>query len=125
VVKGIAEYDSTVLDCADPRELGAFYARLLGWSIECEDDEWVVVSDGGRPRRLGFQKVDDYRPPVWPRSERPQQLHIDVVVQDMDAAEKAVLEIGATKHDHQPSEDDDFRVFLDPAGHPFCLCRPA
>lgn len=124
-MKGIAEYDSTVLDCADPRELGVFYARLLGWSIEYEDDEWVVVSDGGRPRRLGFQKVDDYRPPVWPRSERPQQLHIDVVVRDMDAAEKAVLEIGATKHDHQPSEDDDFRVFLDPAGHPFCLCRPA
>ncbi|MEV0229715.1 VOC family protein [Nonomuraea sp. NPDC050786] len=56
-------------------------------------------------------------------AERPQQLHIDLTVTDMDKAEQQVLEIGATKHEHQPSEDDSFRVFLDPTGHPFCLCR--
>lgn len=121
-MKGIAEYHSTVLDCAEPRELGRFYATLLGWSTVSDEDDWVSVSDGGSSK-LAFQKVDDYRPPVWPRSERPQQLHLDLLVDDMDQAEKAVLEIGATKHEHQPSEDDEFRVFLDPAGHPFCLCR--
>ncbi|WP_113701242.1 VOC family protein [Nonomuraea lactucae] len=123
-MKGIVEYHSTVLDCANPRRLGEFYSRLLGWPVESADDGWVVISDGGSPKRLAFQKIEDYRPPIWPRSERPQQLHIDVLVEDMDQAEKAVLELGATKHDHQPSEKDSFRVFLDPAGHPFCLCRP-
>ncbi|GGO80124.1 VOC family protein [Nonomuraea cavernae] len=122
-MKGIAEFRTTVIDCGDPRELAGFYSRLLGWPIDYQDDDWVVVTQGGSPARLAFQKVEEYRPPIWPGSERPQQLHIDVTVDDLDAAEKAVLDIGATKHDHQPSEDDDFRVFLDPAGHPFCLCR--
>jgi hypothetical protein len=35
-----------------------------------------------------------------------------------------VLALGATRHDVQPGEPsgDGFRVYLDPAGHPFCLC---
>jgi hypothetical protein len=69
---------------------------------------------------LCFQRVADYRRPVWPGQESPQQMHLDVVVDDLDAAEAAVLELGATKHEHQPGTT--FRVFLDPAGHPFCLC---
>ena len=42
------------------------------------------------------------------------------MVPDLDEAEAEVLEIGATKPEHQPGTT--FRVFLDPAGHPFCLC---
>ncbi|MEU8249995.1 VOC family protein [Nonomuraea sp. NPDC048916] len=122
-MRGIAAFRTTVIDCANPRKLAEFYSQLLGWPVDYQDEGWVVVTDGGSPARLAFQRVDEYRPPIWPRSERPQQLHIDVTVEDLDAAEKAVLDIGATKHDHQPSEDDSFRVFLDPAGHPFCLCR--
>jgi predicted enzyme related to lactoylglutathione lyase len=122
-MNGIAEFRTTVLDCANPRELGEFYSQLLGWPVlEGDDDDWVVVTEGGSPARLAFQKVDDYRPPVWPSADRPQQLHIDVTVGDLDKAEAEVLKIGATKHAHQPSEDDGFRVFLDPAGHTFCLC---
>ncbi|WP_312888343.1 VOC family protein [Nonomuraea rhodomycinica] len=122
-MKGIAEFRTIVLDCANPRMLGEFYAGVLGWSLDDRDDDWVVVTDGGSPKRLAFQRVEDYRPPIWPRSERPQQFHLDLTVRDMEQAEKAVIELGATKHDHQPSEEDTFRVFLDPAGHPFCLCR--
>ncbi|RSN04393.1 glyoxalase [Nonomuraea sp. WAC 01424] len=120
---GIAEFRTTVLDCPEPRALAEFYSRLLGWPVTYEDEEWVVVEDGGSPKRLAFQRVPDHRPPSWPDPARPQQLHIDVTVTDLDRAEKQVQEIGATKHEHQPSEDDSFRVFLDPAGHPFCLCR--
>jgi hypothetical protein len=47
-------------------------------------------------------------------------MHLDVNVDDLDKAEQAVLELGATKTEHQPGTT--FRVFLDPAGHPFCLC---
>ncbi|MEV0820940.1 VOC family protein [Nonomuraea rubra] len=120
---GIAEFRTVVLDCPDPQALGGFYAQLLGWPVTSVEDDWVVVSDGGSPKRLAFQLAPDYQPPVWPSSDRPQQFHLDVTVTDMDEAERQVLKIGATKHEHQPSEDDSFRVFLDPAGHPFCLCR--
>ncbi|MFI6926278.1 VOC family protein [Nonomuraea spiralis] len=123
MMDGIAEFRTTVLDCPEPRALAEFYSRLLGWPVTYEDEEWVVVEDGGSPKRLAFQRVPDHRPPSWPDPARPQQLHIDVTVTDLDRAEKQVQEIGATKHEHQPSEDDSFRVFLDPAGHPFCLCR--
>jgi hypothetical protein len=47
-------------------------------------------------------------------------MHLDLSVPDLDAGEMAVLQVGAVKHAHQPAPDE-FRVFLDPAGHPFCL----
>jgi Glyoxalase-like domain len=72
--------------------------------------------------RICFQRVTDYQAPRWPSSSQPQQFHLDVTVDDMDRAESETLAIGATKAEVQPSEKDDFRVFLDPAGHPFCLC---
>ncbi|MET7330511.1 VOC family protein [Nonomuraea sp. NPDC005650] len=122
-MSGIAEFRTVVLDCPDPRGLAEFYSRLLGWPVTYADDEWVVVSDGGAPKRVAFQLAPDFRPPTWPDPERPQQLHLDFTVADLDKAEKQVLEIGATKHGHQPCDDGSFRVYLDPAGHPFCLCR--
>lgn len=122
---GIARMRSVVLDCPDIRVLAEFYRALLGWEIEYadydSDDPWVTLSQGGEIR-VCFQRATDYRPPRWPDPEYPQQLHIDVTVDDMDAAEKQVLALGAVKAEVQPSEDDSFRVFLDPAGHPFCLC---
>ncbi|MEV0619221.1 VOC family protein [Nonomuraea sp. NPDC050404] len=120
---GIAEFRTVVLDCPDPQGLAEFYANLLGWPITSVEDDWVVVSDGGPPKRLAFQLAPDFRRPTWPDPERPQQVHLDLLVSDMEEAERQVIKIGATKHEHQPSEEDTFRVFLDPAGHPFCLCR--
>lgn len=67
-----------------------------------------------------FQQVEQYAAPDWPGQEHPQQMHLDVVVDDLDEGERAVIELGATKHGTQPGET--FRVFLDRAGHPFCLC---
>jgi predicted enzyme related to lactoylglutathione lyase len=114
----IARFPTVVLDCPDPAALGAFYAAMLEWRIEVEDD-WVDVR-GDTGQCLSFQAVEGYRAPQWPGQEVPQQMHLDVVVDDLDEAEAAVLELGASKHSHQPGET--FRVFLDPAGHPFCLC---
>ncbi|MFI6482801.1 VOC family protein [Nonomuraea sp. NPDC050663] len=117
---GIVRFRSTVLDCPDTLALGRFYAELLGWELK-GDAEWAVVSDGSM--RLAFQQVSGYRPPDWPDDERPQQFHLDLAVDDMEEAEKRALELGARKHEVQPSEDDEWRVYLDPVGHPFCLCR--
>ena len=69
---------------------------------------------------ITFQQVQDYTLPRWPAQQVPQQMHLDVTVDDLDTAEAAVLGLGATKHEHQPGTS--FRVFLDPAGHPLCLC---
>jgi predicted enzyme related to lactoylglutathione lyase len=129
---GLPRLDLVVLDCPDPKSLGRFYARILGWGIESEDDDWVTLEPPGggvspdNPAgsvSLAFQRVEGYQPPTWPEGPRPQHFHLDFDVADIDAAEPAVLEAGATVHEHQPSESGSFRVYLDPAGHPFCLCR--
>lgn len=116
----IARYPVVVLDCPDPKTLAEFYGALLGWEVkEADNGWWSVRAEYGDS--IGFQKVDGFTAPQWPGQQVPQQMHIDVDVDDLDSAEAAVLELGATKHDHQPGTS--FRVFLDPAGHPFCLCQ--
>ena len=114
----IARYRSFVLDCPDPSALATFYGAMLDWKVSVDSDWADVLADDGRC--ISFQQVPDYTPPKWPGQDVPQQVHLDVDVDDLDAAEAAVLELGAIKHDHQPGTT--FRVFLDPAGHPFCLC---
>lgn len=115
----IARFPVTVLDCPDPLALAEFYGALLGWPIDTNKPDWCSIrADYGDS--LQFQRVDDFRPPQWPGQDVPQQMHLDVDVDDLDTAEAAVLALGATKHPHQPGTT--FRVFLDPAGHPFCLC---
>ncbi|WP_285725484.1 VOC family protein [Psychromicrobium xiongbiense] len=114
----IARYPSIVIDCPDPGVLATFYAELLGWKAEIRPD-WAEVR-GGPSECICFQPVENYTPPQWPGQDQPQQMHFDVMVQDLDEAEAEVLAIGATKTDVQPGTT--FRVFLDPAGHPFCLC---
>ncbi|HEY7722602.1 MAG TPA: VOC family protein [Pedococcus sp.] len=114
----IARFPSIVLDCPDPAVLATFYGAMLDWDVKVERDWAEARADYGQC--LCFQRVDDYTPPQWPGQQVPQQMHLDVVVDDLDAAEAAVVGLGATLHDHQPGTT--FRVFLDPAGHPFCVC---
>lgn len=120
---GIARMRTVVIDCPDPGALAEFYRQLVGGEVTHADVDWVVL-EPEPGRRLAFQQADDHAPPTWPTGERPQQFHLDVTVDDIDAAEPAVLAIGATKHEVQPGDaaGDAFRVYLDPAGHPFCLC---
>lgn len=115
----IARFPSFVIDCPDAGALAGFYGELLGWPAQVDDD-WAEIRDASTGQCICFQQVDGYRPPAWPGQDVPQQLHLDVVVDELDAAETAVLALGATLAEHQPGTT--FRVFLDPAGHPFCLC---
>ncbi len=117
----IARYPSLVIDCPDPVALATFYGALLDWPVTTWEDGAQIRADYGDS--IGFQKVVDFTPPAWPGQDRPQQMHVDVSVDDLETAEAAVLRLGATKHEHQPGTT--FRVFLDPAGHPFCLCFDA
>ena len=114
----IARFPSIVIDCPDAQALASFYGALLDWEVKTSDGWAEVRADYGQC--ICFQQVADYSPPRWPGQELPQQMHLDVMVEDLDQAEAEVLALGATRHEHQPGTS--FRVFLDPAGHPFCLC---
>ena len=113
----IGQLHSVVIDAPDPHALAAFYAELLGLEIEGDPgDDWVVATGGGH--RLAFQEAPNLQPPDWPDPDRPQQFHLDVLVDDVEEAEPKVLALGARR---LPGEGDDFRVYADPVGHPFCL----
>jgi catechol 2,3-dioxygenase-like lactoylglutathione lyase family enzyme len=115
----IGRLEKTVLDCPDPRGLAAFYAEALGMRVNEDSDDWVVIGVEPGARQLAFQRAAKWAPPRWPDPEHPQQLHLDIRVDDVDAAERAVVALGARR---LPAErESGFRVFADPVGHPFCL----
>jgi catechol 2,3-dioxygenase-like lactoylglutathione lyase family enzyme len=115
----IGRLEKAVLDCPDPRRLAAFYAEVLGMQVNEDGDDWVVIGRAPGQRELAFQRTPIWRPPRWPDPEHPQQLHLDIRVDNVDAAERAVLALGAQRL--PATREQGFRVFADPAGHPFCL----
>jgi predicted enzyme related to lactoylglutathione lyase len=109
-----------VLDCDDMHGLATFWSGVLDLPIVERSDDWWELASSGGGIALAVQKVAKHRPP---NARRPQQLHIDIAVDDLDEEERRVLELGATAlggvHN---TEDKPWRVYADPAGHPFCLC---
>lgn len=123
----IAELQCVVLDCPEPRALAAFYRELLGGVVDRPDRRWSVDEDWVTLHTpaglvLAFQRAPDHLPPRWPDPSRPQQFHLDLGVPDLDRAQREVLAAGATLLDQGP-DDRGWRVYADPAGHPFCLVR--
>ncbi|MEV7681169.1 VOC family protein [Streptomyces sp. NPDC088341] len=110
-----------VLDAPSAGELAAFYRRLLGWTVAADEPDWVKLVPPGGGTGLAFQTEPGYTPPVWPPESGRQQMmiHLDIEVDDLERAVAYAVELGATLHGFQPQ--DDVRVCLDPAGHPFCL----
>ncbi|MEV1289438.1 VOC family protein [Micromonospora sp. NPDC049679] len=116
---GIATLAMVSLDCSDPAALAEFYKRVLGWEITHSQDEYAMISDG--KTSIGFGRMENYAPPAWPDSVAPKRYHLDLYVDDLDKAEAQCVEWGAAKPDFQPGET--WRVLIDPAGHPFCICQ--
>ena len=125
----IARFSLVALDCPDADRLATFYSTITGWPVEVP--AWAdPVTDGRRWLQLrqdtgatiAFQQIPDFVAPTWPGGEHPTQLHLDFDVPDLDDGESAVLAIGARLAQGQP-DPAEFRVYLDPAGHPFCLVR--
>jgi catechol 2,3-dioxygenase-like lactoylglutathione lyase family enzyme len=118
---------SLVVDCAEPRKNADFYAELLGYQVVYADDEWVSIAGPGP--MMSFQLAPDHVAPTWPAPDVPQQTHLDLFVVDIGAAHQRVLDLGgrAVQPEEPPTAGDDrgFRVYADPAGHTFCLCRPS
>ena len=98
-----------------------FYGRLLGWEVTFSEPEWVLMRDPAGGTGLSFQAEPGYREPTWPERQDGQDkmLHLDIKVDDLDAAVEHAVASGARLAEHQPQAR--VRVMLDPAGHPFCL----
>jgi catechol-2,3-dioxygenase len=106
-----------MLDCPDAKVLSTFYSELLGKPITYEAEGVAMIGeDGDRP--VMFQQVESYTAPRWPDPAYPQQVHLDVKVDEIEAGEQAALALGATR---LPGQGGNWRVYADPAGKPFCL----
>ncbi len=109
------------LDCPDAGKLAAFYGDLTGTEVTYSSPEMAALSgEGAVP--INFQAVEGYQAPKWPSQEVGQQFHLDFGVDNLEAAEKRAIELGATRAEPQPNAEK-WLVMLDPAGHPFCLSK--
>ncbi len=111
------------IEAPDPGALARFYSELLGWPIGHEEPGTAILAVPGGPGYLVFQQAAGYQAPVWPPVEGRQRpmMHLDFQVGDLDSAVEEALALGASLAEVQPQEH--VRVLVDPAGHPFCLCR--
>lgn len=111
-----------VLDAADLGAVSSFWAGLLGGTVDAEDDWHTIRVDG--QARMAIQLVPDHVAPDWPDGTPPQQIHLDLFVDDITTAHDEAIGLGAKLL--QPAKDVSagagFQVYADPAGHPFCLC---
>ncbi len=123
----LLRWTGVCLDCADAEVLADFYGRLLGWEVTASDGEgWINMRDPTGGVGLNFQAEEWYAPPVWPEQPGAQNkmIHFEIQVDDLDAAVAHALAAGGRVASHQPEDRDQnqLRIMLDPAGHPFCLC---
>jgi catechol 2,3-dioxygenase-like lactoylglutathione lyase family enzyme len=113
----------TNLDAPDAAALADFYRRLLGWAVTAHEPGWVVLQSPDGGHTLNFQTEPRYARPVWPAGPGAPQMmmHLEIRADDLEAAVTQAVSLGATVAEFQPQQD--VRVCLDPAGHPFCLYR--
>jgi catechol 2,3-dioxygenase-like lactoylglutathione lyase family enzyme len=111
-----------VFDCFSPRSLARFWSELLDMPVLVEDTprRVVVARRDGRLPMLGFRHSVGPAP-RWPDPRYPQQVHLDVYFDDGPAAQDLAERLGAMR---LPAMGGSCPVYADPAGHPFCLCRP-
>lgn len=114
----IARLGAISLDAPDPAVLSRFYQEVLGVEVYFDSPDFIALK--GASTLLTIQRITGLPPVTWPDGPVPKQFHLELAVDDLDAAEKAVLAAGATRPDIQPAPDR-WRVLIDPAGHPFCL----
>lgn len=116
----VGQLASISLDCPDTDVLAAFYSALLGLEEAFATPDRGVVALSGAGPMLTLMRADDYAAPSWPDGPQRQQMHLDIAVDNVDSATDAAVRLGAKPAEHQPAPEQ-WRVLLDPAGHPFCL----
>lgn len=109
-------------DAVDLDAESAFWAGVLGGTVDVDGD-WHMVMVDGEPA-VGVQYAPNHVPPDWPDGNPEQQVHLDLWVEDFPSAHEHVMALGARllKATTDEPVSTDFQVYADPAGHPFCLC---
>jgi predicted enzyme related to lactoylglutathione lyase len=110
--------EMVAFDAPDIDTLASFYAELAGWEITRKESDWIVVQTGDG-REIAFQLAPDHVPPQWPGQEHPQQFHLDLQIDDTEAAAQRAVGLGATRL----ADGENWVTLADPAGHPFDLCQ--
>ncbi len=114
----IGRLHHVVIDCPQPAELAGFYSELTGLPVTYASSDWMVIAENDTTSGIAFQLAPDHQPPEWGNPARPQQFHLDVMVDDLAIGEPQVLTLGARR---LPGKLITSRVYADPSGHPFCL----
>ena len=114
----VPRFDSVTIDCPAPATLAGFYGQLLEWPVPAGEGDDVTLEPPGGGTALTFQRAAGFVAPTWPDPAVQQQLHLDLAVEDLDAAHERAITLGARHLDTR----EKFRVYADPVGHPFCLC---
>lgn len=117
----VATLKMLTLDSSDASRDATFWSAVLGWDVAAEGDGYAMLT--GPDHALGFGTIPDHEAPAWPNENGTKQFHLDLAVDDLDAAAAECVTLGATLPDDQPGET--WRVLLDPSGHPFCLTQAA
>ena len=110
-----------VLDCPEPWALARFWAGLLGGTPVQWYPGWVTLEPPPHGQRLSFQASST------PLAERTSRVHFDILVDDLAAAHDRVLprapcwSTSMSRPARARLEPVPWRVYRDPAGHPFCL----
>jgi catechol 2,3-dioxygenase-like lactoylglutathione lyase family enzyme len=115
----VANLKMITLDSADAVRDAEFWSQVLGWEVAYSEGDYAMLAGPGHA--LGFGRLPDYQPPAWPNEHGSKQFHLDLAVDDLEAAAKACTELGASRPTDQPSQE--WIVLLDPSGHPFCLTQ--
>ncbi|AGL18215.1 hypothetical protein L083_4705 [Actinoplanes sp. N902-109] len=111
-------WSGVTIDCLDPERVARFWSTLLGRPAGPAEQGWVYLGERGDPQpRLVFQ-------PVPEPAAGKVRIHLDVTVDDIEAAMARVIELGGTstgeRHDYP---EGVVVVMADPEGHEFCLVR--
>lgn len=120
MVDRVAPLASISIDCPDPDGLAPFYRQLLGLEEAFATPDRNVIGLAGAGPMLTLMRVEQYTPPSWPQGSQHQQMHLDLAAEHLDVDVAAAVELGAAEAAYQPAPDQ-WRVMLDPVGHPFCL----
>ncbi|HSK68792.1 MAG TPA: VOC family protein [Candidatus Limnocylindria bacterium] len=115
-------FGAVTIDCGREHVEGMarFYCGMLNLTPHGMDGPYPYLE--GEGFAITLQPEDGYTPPTWPEDGPPDtQMHVDFVVRDIPAATAYAKSLGATVSPVQYS--DRWHILLDPAGHPFCLCK--
>jgi predicted enzyme related to lactoylglutathione lyase len=123
--RSLESWWGTAIEAPDPASLARFYSMLLEWPVIHEEPGTSIVKPPQDSVYIVFQQAADFVAPVWPPEPGQQRtmMHFDIQVTDLESAVADAVNLGARVAAFQPQ--DNVRVLLDPAGHPFCLCREA